>query len=95
MRSDYYLEIERGERPAVHTRTYQKIADGLGISLAYIFGQEDETPRSIEEKLPPNLYAITRLTIRLIWALGCLVFLVGFLSICAFIFEFGREFFEF
>lgn len=83
MREAYLIDIEQGNVIKVHTMTYQKIADALGVTLSILNGDE-EIPggMSLEDEIPEGQRFLIKIILRLIITLG----VVTTLMLAAFLF---------
>lgn len=70
LREEYLIQIENGHILKVHTRTYQKIADALGITLGMLLGEEEILRNAIDEEELPN--PLTKLILFFVISLGLL-----------------------
>ena len=79
MREAYLIDIEQGNVIKVHTMTYQKISDALGVTLSILNGDE-EIPggMSLEDELPEGQRTLIKITLRLILTLGVVATLLLF-----------------
>ncbi len=89
MRPAYLLDIEEGRTFRVHTFTYQKVADALGVTLGMILDQESppKADHDVLQEVPESWRWIVRLTVSLAFLLGalsllaCISLVVGWLSL--------------
>ena len=72
MREGYLLEIESDQAQRVNTRTYQKLADCLGITLDELASDPEKTPNSWAAEVEPQFRGLARAVIILVLALGAL-----------------------
>lgn len=85
MRPQFILQIEDGEAPHVHTRTWQKIADVLDVTLEDIFN-EDEVAISegnVIDEVSEENRPLVIFTLRLTFLLGALVLIASLVALCA------------
>lgn len=77
-RESYLLDIEAGNVLKVHSLTYQKIADALGITLPMLNGDE-EVPvgMSLEDEVPEEYRWLVRNIIYLVVILGTQVIILA------------------
>jgi len=73
MREEYLCDIEAGVILKVHTFTYQKIADALGVTLGVLDGSEELAPNAkLEDEVPSEYLWFVKMTIRAVLVLGTL-----------------------
>lgn len=71
MRETFLLDIESGVVLKVHTFTYRKIADALGVTLGQLMG-EDEIPAhlTLEDAAPEEYRWLIKNTMAMVITLG-------------------------
>lgn len=77
MRPQFLLQIEAGEVPKVHLRTWQKLADVLDVSADDFFTESDVDfgERDIVRESPEELRPLVLLVVRLVVVLGAFLFI--------------------
>ena len=86
IREAFLIAIE-DSRETCHTRTFQKLADILGVRLEFIFGQEDLVlTETLQDVLPEGYYWFVKTTMRIIIVLGSLALISALAIASAFIY---------